>query len=137
MKMLKLGGYINILIAIAHIVCLYSPEYFFEVTGVGEEMKRNAEIHPLLPYVMTIFVAIFFFIFGLYGLSGAGKIKKLPLLKWGIFTIAAIYLLRGVVGSVVNIAFETAFQWHHLLFSICALGIGLLYLLGGLQIWKK
>lgn len=137
MKMLKLGGYINILIAIVHIVCLVNAEYFFEITGVGEEMKRNAEIHPLLPYAMTIFVAIFFFIFGLYGLSGAGKIKRLPFLKWGIFTIAAIYLLRGVAGSIVNIAFETTFLWYHLFFSICALVIGLLYLLGGFRIWKK
>lgn len=135
--MLKLGGYINILIAIAHIVCLLNAEYFFEVTGVGENMRRNAEIHPFLPYAMTIFVAVVFFIFGLYGLSGAEKIRKLPFLKIGIFAIAAIYLFRGIFGSIINIGFESAFQWHHLLFSLCALGIGLLYLLGGLQRWKK
>ena len=137
MKMLKLGGCINILIAIAHIICLFNAEYFFEITGIGENMRRNAEIHPLLPYVMTIFVSIIFFIFGLYGLSGAGKIKKLPLLKVGIFTIATIYLIRGVVGAIGNIGFESSFQWHHLLFSVCALGIGLLYLLGGLNKWEK
>lgn len=134
--MLKFGGYINILIAIAHIICLFNAEYFFEVTGVGENMQRNAEIHPLLPYGMTIFVAVIFFIFGLYGLSGAGKIRKLPLLKIGVFAIAAIYLFRGVVGSIINIGFESSFQWHHLLFSLCALGIGLLYLLGGLKKWR-
>lgn len=136
MKMLKLGGYINILIAIAHIICLFNAEYFFEVTGVGENMRRDAEIHPFLPYVMTIFVAVIFFIFGLYGLSGAGRIRKLPLLKIGIFAIAAIYLFRGVAGSIINIGFESLFQWHHLLFSLCALGIGLLYLLGGLKKWR-
>lgn len=136
MKMLKLGGYINILIAIAHIICLFNAQYFFEVTGVGENMRRNAEIHPLLPYAMTIFVSVIFFIFGLYGISGAGKIRKLPLLKVGIFTIATIYLIRGVVGAIANIAFESSFQWYHLLFSICALGIGLSYLSGGLRKWK-
>lgn len=135
--MLKLGGYINILIAVVHIICLYNAEYFFEVTGVGEDMRRNAEIHPFVPYAMTIFVAVIFFIFGLYGLSGAGKIRKLPLLKLGVFIIAAIYLLRGTIGTVINIGFESSFRWHHLLFSFCALGIGLLYLLGGLKKWKK
>ena len=135
--MLKLGGYINILIAVAHIICLFNAEYFFEVTGVGENMRKNSEIYPLLPYAMTIFVAIIFFIFGLYGLSGADKIKKLPLLKVGIFTIATIYLIRGVVGAIANIGFEASFQWQHLLFSVCALGIGLLYLLGGLDKCKK
>lgn len=137
MKMLKFGGYINILIAIVHIICLFNAEYFFEVTGVGENMRRNSEIHSFLPYAMTIFVAVIFFIFGLYGLSGAGKIRKLPLLKVGIFTIATIYLIRGAVGAIANIGFEPSFQWHHLLFSVCALGIGLLYLLGGLNKWKR
>lgn len=137
MKLLKLGGYINILIAIAHIIGLFWAQEMFDYTGVGEDMRRNAEIHHLLPAAMTIFVSIFFFIFGLYGLSASGMIKKLPLLKLGVFTIAAIYLFRGIIGSVINIGFESSFQWHHLLFSCCALGIGLLYLYGGLQIWKK
>ncbi|MBK5723138.1 hypothetical protein JGH11_19920 [Dysgonomonas sp. Marseille-P4677] len=135
--MLKLGGYINILIAVAHIICLLNADYFFEITGVGGNMRKNAEIHPLLPYAMTVFVAVIFLIFGLYGLSGAGKIKELPLLRIGVFTIAAIYLLRGIIGSIINIGFESSFLWYHLLFSLCALGIGLLFLLGGLKAFQQ
>lgn len=134
--MLRIGGYINILIAIAHIVGLFWAQQMYDYTGVGDRMRENAAIHPALPYMITIFVTIAFFIFGLYGLSAAGKIKKLPLLKTGIFVIAAIYLLRGAIGIVINIAFETIFIWSHLLFSLCALGIGLLYLLGGLKKYK-
>lgn len=137
MKSLKLGGYINILIAVAHIIGLFWAQEMYDYTGVGENMQRNAEIHPLLPTAITIFVTIFFFIFGLYGLSGAGIIKKLPLLTTGVFTIAAIYLMRGIVGIVINIGFESSFQWHHLLFSFCALAIGLLYLSGGIHITRK
>ncbi|MFR9165927.1 MAG: hypothetical protein ACLVKO_06820 [Dysgonomonas sp.] len=134
--MLKLGAYINFLIAAAHIIGLFWAQQMFDYTGIGEQMRENAAIHPLLPYIITVFTAIFFFIFGLYGLSGAGKIRKLPLLKTGVFTIAGIYLIRGLVGCIINIGFETTFQWHHLLFSLFALGIGLLYLLGGLNKWK-
>lgn len=137
MKMLMLGGYINILIAIAHVIGLFWAQQMFDYTGIGDKMRENAEIHPLLPYAMTVFVAAIFFIFGLYGLSGAGKMRKLPLLKTGIFAIAVIYLLRGGVGSVMNIFFELPFQWHHLLFSFCALAIGLLYFFGGLKIKKN
>lgn len=135
--MLKLGGYINIFIAVAHLVCLLWADYFFETTGVGEEMRTHAATHPLLPYLITVFVAIIFFIFGLYGLSAAGTIRKLPLLKIGVFSIAVIYLGRGIIGSVINIAVEPIFQWHHLLFSFCALAIGLMYLFGGLKKWKS
>ena len=138
MKALKWGGYINILIAIAHVVGLFFGDKMYDYTGVGENMRRNAEINPYLPTLITIFVAVFFFIFGLYGLSGAGVIhKKLPLLKFGIFSIAAIYMGRGLIGAIINIGFESSFQWHHLLFSVCAAIIGLLYLLGGLKFVRK
>ena len=134
--MLKLGGYINIFIAIAHILCLFWADAFFAYTGVGENMQRNAAINPILPYVITILVAIAFFIFGLYGLSAADKFRKLPFLKIGVFAIAVVYMGRGVVGTVINVFVEPIFLWYHLLFSFCALGIGLLYLTGGLKKWK-
>jgi nitrate reductase gamma subunit len=63
--MLKLGGYINILIAIGHIVGLIWADKMFEMTGIENEMKELAQIHSSLPYLLTIFVGIIFFIFGL------------------------------------------------------------------------
>ena len=91
--MLKLGGYINIVIAIAHIVGLFWAEKMFEVTGIGNEMTKLAQTHSSLPYLLTIFVAVVFFIFGLYGLSADNKFRKLPFLKLIIFIIAGIYLI--------------------------------------------
>ena len=135
--MLRLGGYINILIALAHILCLFWAETFFDLTGVGDQMRNHAATHPLLPYAITVFVAVIFFIFGLYGLSGAGRIKSLPLLKIGVFGIAAVYLLRGVGGIIVNVVLEPVFLWYHLLFSAIAFTVGLLYLFGGLKRWKR
>jgi hypothetical protein len=41
--------------------------------------------------------AVFFAIFGLYGLSGAGKIRRRFLLRTGLIAISSIYLLRGVM----------------------------------------
>ena len=58
--MLKLGGYINIVIAIGHIVGLFWADKMFEVTGIGKEMTELAQTHSSLPYLLTIFIAIFF-----------------------------------------------------------------------------
>lgn len=135
-RMLKIGGYINILIAIFHLVVLFWAQQMYDFTGVGDRMRENASIHPFLPYAITIIVSIAFFVFGLYGLSGADIIKKMPLLKTGIFVIATIYLLRGLVGIFINIFVESSFLLHHLIFSIFALIIGVLYLLGGLKKWQ-
>ena len=73
--MLKLGGYINILIAIMHVVGLLWADKMFEVTGIAEDMAETAQVHASLPYVITIVVAIAFFIFGLYGLSAGNQIR--------------------------------------------------------------
>ena len=43
--MLKLGGYINILIALTHILGLFWADKIFEVTGIGKEMTELAQTH--------------------------------------------------------------------------------------------
>lgn len=133
--MLKIGGVLNIIIAVAHIIGLFGAEQMFEKTGAGEGMKELAQIHYSIPYLLTIFVAIIFFIFGIYGVFADSKTKKIPFLKFGIFTIAFIYLFRGVGEQSYNIIKGTTtpsetFQ------SVVAIIIGLLFLLGGLKKWN-
>lgn len=134
--MLKLGGYINILISIGHIVGLFWADKMFEVTGIGKEMTELAQTHSSLPYLMTIFVAIVFFLFGLYGLSADNKFRPLPLLKPVIFTIAGIYLLRGIGELIFDLEKQQANQFLEVTYSLIAVFIGLLFLIGGLKKWK-
>ena len=133
--MLKLGGYINIIIAIGHVVGLFWADKMFEVTGIGKEMQELAQTHYSLPYLLTIFVAIIFFIFGLYGLSADNKFKKLPFLKIIIFFIAGIYLLRGL-GELIADGIQGTNSTTETIYSLSALTIGLLFLSGGLKKWK-
>ena len=136
MNMLRLGGYINILIAIGHIAGLIWAEQMFEVTGIGKEMNELAQTHASLPYLLTVFVAVVFFIFGLYGLSADGKFKKLPFLKLGIFGIAGIYIFRGIAVLIFSISQQGVQPISEIIYSIIALGIGLLFLFGGLKKWN-
>ena len=66
-RMLSLGGYMNILIASAHFIGLGWAKTMFRITGIAKEMVQLKKIHHSLPYLLTITVAILFFIFGLYG----------------------------------------------------------------------
>lgn len=134
--MLKLGGYINIIIAIAHIIGLFWADKMFEVTGIGKEMTELAQTHSSLPYLLTFFVAIVFFIFGLYGLSADNKFRPLPLLKPVIFVIAGIYLLRGIGELIFDLEKQQANQFLEITYSLIAVFIGLLFLIGGLKKWK-
>jgi nitrate reductase gamma subunit len=135
--MLRLAGYLNILIAIAHVVGLLWADQMFEVTGIAQEMARAAQIHPWYPHVSTVFVAVFFFIFGLYGLSADQKIRKLPFLKPVIFIIAAIYLIRGVGELIFDMQMQQANNLLETIYSLIAIGIGLLFLIGGLKKWRR
>ena len=133
--MLRLGGYINIIIAIGHIVGLFWADKMFDVTGVGKEMAELAQTHSTLPYLLTIFVAIVFFIFGLYGLSADNKFRKLPFLKPVIFLIAGIYLMRGL-GELITDNIQGTNSTTETIYSLFALTVGLLFLIGGLKKWK-
>jgi len=133
--MLKLAGYINIFIAVGHLIGLIWAEQMFEITGIGKDMTELAQIHPSLPYLLTFFVSILFFIFGLYGLTADNKSWRLPFLKIVIFSIAGIYLLRGL-GELLTDSIQGTNSTSETLYSIIALVIGLLFLVGGLNKWK-
>ena len=133
--MLKLGGYINLVIALGHIVGLIWADKMFEVTGIREEMIEHAQIHSSLPYVLTIFVAVVFFIFGLYGLSADNKFRRLPFVKPVIFLIAGIYLLRGFCGLIAN-KIQEINTISQTMYSLIAVTIGLLFLFGGIKKWS-
>ena len=134
--MLRIGGYINILIAVGHIVGLVWADQMFAVTGIGKEMHELSQINTSLPYLLTIFVAVVFFIFGLYGLSADNKFRKLPFLKPVIFIIAGIYIFRGLGELIFDIISKTN-SLTEITYSFFALTIGLLFLIGGLRKWKK
>lgn len=135
--MLSVGGYINILIAAAHIVGLVWADKMFQITGIGTEMKNLSLIHSALPYLLTIFVAVFFLIFGLYGLSADNKFRKLPFQRIIIYTIAGIYLFRGTGELCFSRAsINSSHSIAEISYSLVAIIIGLLFLIGGIRKWE-
>jgi len=134
--MLTLGGYFNLFIAVGHFIGLFWAYQMFEVTGIGKEMAELKVINSSLPYLLTIFVAIIFFIFGLYGLSADNKFRKLPFTKTVIFLISGIYIFRGLGELVIDVTQATSYT-SETMYSLVALGIGLIFLFGGLKKWNS
>lgn len=135
--MLKTAGYINIAISIGHLVGLIWAEQLFDATGIREEMNELAQVHFLFPYALTLIVSIVFFVFGLYAFSAAGKIKKLPCLRFAIFGIAGIYLFRGAGGLFFEVLEQEVSAPIEIMYSLIALVIGFLFLYGGIQKWRQ
>lgn len=128
--MLKFAGYLNLLISLLHFIALFDLARAFALTGVTEQMARAAAFYPALPFLMTFVVAIAFALFGIYALAAAGVVGwKLPFMKNVLYAISGIYIGRGIGGILRPLPDDTP-GFLQLAFSLTALGIGLLYLIG-------
>lgn len=137
--LLGTGGVCSTLVGLLHFVIIFYGAPAYRYFGAGEEMAMMSENGSLLPAVVTLIIACVFLIWGLYAFSGAGLIKRLPLLRLGLIIIGVIYTLRGVLivyqiyevivlnGSLVII---------ELVSSFVSLFIGIVYLAGIRTGWQ-
>jgi len=135
--MLSIGAGLNAIVALLHIGCIYFGASWYRFMGAGEQMATLAERGSLQPAVITSFIVVVFITWTAYALSGAGLILQLPLLRWGLAAITAIYLLRGFSGFFFynNPLGRTPEFWIWSL-AIC-LTLGVIHLLGLKQIWAQ
>ena len=95
---LRLGALFHFLIAIGHLICLFFLEEAFRAYGILDEMKHLCFGHEWLLYVVTVCLAVGFAIAGLYALSVAGDMRKLPLQRLVMIAIVGLYSIRVIVG---------------------------------------
>lgn len=135
-----LGGSISVAIALLHIVIIFGGAPAYRYFGAGEEMAELAAAGSVLPALLTFFLAVIFTLWGLYAFSGAGLIRHLPLLRFGLVVIAGIYTLRGI-GLVPQVFWmivsPQAVAPQEIAFSLASLFVGIAYLVGTISTWKR
>jgi len=137
-KTLRFAAILSFAVALFQAGISFSPslsQYF----GAPDKFVAN----PLLLILAGLFMAIIFGVFGLYALSGAGHIRRLPLLWWGLLGISCVYTLRGLmlipqllILTVILSSSETV-GLQSLASSLVALFIGLVYFVGTLGIKRS
>ncbi len=133
-KLLITGAILNFIIAAGHIAALFFLDRAFHLAGLYPYMEQHADVPDWVNYAATATVTILFILMGLYGLSGARVIRKLPLLKPGIGLITTVCIARGVLGLAYEILSEKQLL-SGVVFSSVALFIGLCYFAGGAWRW--
>ncbi len=140
-RLLKIGGVLSFAIAFFHvlIVIIGVPAYRF-FSGIGAELADLVKAGSVLPALITLLIALVFVIFGCYALSGAGVIRRLPLLRTGLISIGGIYLLRGLMNipfwlTLTSSTFPSVTSG--LIFDAISLTIGLLYVCGTAMNWRN
>ena len=137
-QLLSVAGILSFSVALFQAVITFSPawsRYF----GAPEKLVSNI---PML-YVAGFTAAVFFSVFGLYAMSGAGHIRPLPLLRIGLLVICVLYILRGLAAIPILLVMTGYVQYSKpipetgLGSSLVSLIIGLIYLAGTIGSWHN
>ncbi|MBI1936552.1 MAG: hypothetical protein HYS25_00355 [Ignavibacteriales bacterium] len=138
-KFLSAGSIMSFGVALLHLVIIFIGADAYRYFGAGEEMALLAESGSLQPALVTFVITIFFSLFGLYGLSGANIILRLPFLKWFLLAIGSIYALRGlaVIGEIIVIFEKPVYPLRMIIFSLVSLIAGIFYLAGVKKSWTS
>jgi len=123
-------------VAIAHLGCIVFGGDWYRFFGAGEQMAQMAEQGLWYPTIVTSVIVLVLLVWALYGLSGAGAIKHLPLTKLALVLITSIFLVRGVAFvGLMPILPENSLTFWLISSGICLL-IGGLFAVGSWQQWS-
>lgn len=125
------------LAALAHLGCIVFGGDWYRFFGAGEQMARMAEAGLVYPTLITSGIVFVLLLWALYGLSGTGLIRRLPLVRLALSLIAGIFILRGVsfVGLMPMFPENSLTFW--LVSSAICLLIGIFFAIGTYQEWSR
>lgn len=128
------GGAASVGVGVLHVAIVVVGPSAYRYFGAGEAMAAQAQRGSPVPGIVTGLIAAVFFLFGLYGFSGAGLIRRLPALDKVLAAIGAIFTLRGVLVFPLAASVALHLRWKatpkDALFSLVSLLIGIGYLAG-------
>ena len=143
-RMLVAGGVITGAASLLHIGMIIGGPEWFRFFGAGEGMARMAARGYLYPTVLTLAIAAVLAVWMLYALSGAGVIRRLPLLRLALAAIAAVYLARGTLGVPLVILVDDPYlnelrakMTFMIVSSAICVFLGLCYAAGAAAVWAR
>ena len=95
-KWLVAGGILSAAAAILHIGVIFGGGDWYRFFGAGEEMAQAAEAGSPTPAIVTFGIAAILAAWAAYAFSGAGLIRRLPLIRTALLLISFIYLARAL-----------------------------------------
>lgn len=133
---LLLGASLSAAAAVAHLACIVIGAPAYRFMGAGERMARAVEAGQLRPTLVTLAVAGVLFSWAAFALSGAGILGPLPLTRFALLAISAVYLGRAVAFPLIKSSFPGNSKTFWLVSSgICGL-IGLVHVYGTVSLWR-
>jgi hypothetical protein len=123
--------------SLLHIAIIVGGGSWYRFFGAGERMALAAEAGRAYPAIVTFGIAVVLAIWAAYALSGAGLLAALPLLKWCLAAITAVYLLRGLAILPLFLFAREQVTPFLIWSSVICLGYGVVHLIGTMQLWRR
>jgi NADH:ubiquinone oxidoreductase subunit 6 (subunit J) len=134
---LLIGGWFSLAFAVFQVSAIVWPPKLLKF--FGGPVKMQAE-NPLMYISACILVGAIIAVAGFYALSGAGKFRRLPLLKPMLIAIALVFILRGllIIRDVMMIQARPELNLSRFaVYSLIALCVGLVHLIGIIQLFTQ
>ena len=143
-RFLLLGGVATAAASLLHVAIILGGPDWYRFFGAGERMARLAARGSPLPAAITAGIAAVLAVWALYALSGAGVIRRLPLLRPVLALVAAVYLLRGALGVPLVLFADDPYtnqlkarMTFMAVTSALCLGLGLCYAIGAARVGTR
>lgn len=134
-KLLISAGVIASASAIWHLLCILGGPSWFVFARAPQQIIESAQKGTMLAPIGTIIVSTLMFACTVFAFSAAGLIRKVPLLKSALITIATICLLRGLIPLPTFITSSGLDTWQ-IVASTVWFYVGICFAAGSLEQYK-
>jgi hypothetical protein len=131
-KLLISAGVIASASAIWHLLCIIGGPSWFAFARAPEQIIVSSQQGTLLAPIGTVIVASLMFACTIFAFSAVGFIRKVPLLKSALITIAILCTLRGLIGipTFVN---STGLDLWQIIASAVWFYVGICFIAGTIE----
>jgi hypothetical protein len=129
------AGVLSTAASILHVAVIVGGPTWYRFFGAGEGMAQAAAKGSLTPALVTFAIAVVLLVWALYAFSGAGLIRRLPLVRTALVLITVAYLLCGVALVPALIVRPERVDIFAVVSSLVILICGLAYAIGTWTAW--
>ena len=116
--------------------CILGGPKWYRFFGAGEDMARAAARGEWTPTLITLAIGSILLVWAAYAFSGAGSLRRLPLLRTGLLVITTIYLLRAIVFVPLHMWRPQHTDSFAIWSSLIVLVYGAVYAVGTFMAWR-
>lgn len=133
---LTIGAALSLIASLLHVAVIAGGPGWYRFFGAGEAMASAAERGAWMPALVTTGIAALLALWAAFALSGAGRLRQLPMLRTALVAISAIYLARGLL--IIPVALTTPYvqspfdYWS----SLIVLVYGVVHAVGTALAWR-